>query len=585
MKQNNLNMLESFKFLWRYAKKHKRNFSLFYLGWLVESFLEALSPILIALMIDEVVYYKNLVFFCKISLVFVVSSTFACILFFTLYTIHHYLMSMYTFDIKSAIFNHAQKVNAAYMSDAKAGNIMKLINEDTVACMHIIIRNLFHFINGILKVIFYFAFTYFINYKLGLLMTLTIPFLLFINRKYGRRMREQSSELKNASGIYTSWVYEILKGLREIKLLSAEKIVLSDFLHKFKDITKIKIRTSLLNIQAAKLVDGVRLSVDLLMYLLVGYLALHGEITLGIFVAVVEFYNRANNQMKFLSENNMDMHIRLASIARIHDFLSEETEASWEGKEILKISKGEIAMSGISFSYTQGPELLCDINLNIEGGSHISLAGTSGSGKTTLTNLLLGFYKPDSGQIYIDGTDISKCTLKSIRQNIGIVSQEVIIFEDTLRSNLKMGNPSATDEEILSACDYAAIGAFIRKLPDGLDTIVGREGIGLSGGQKQRLSIARIYLKNPKILILDEATSALDNESEQVVLKAWEHLSQNRTTITIAHRLSTILKSQKVALLKDGRIVNIGTHEELSKDCRYYKEMFENQLQEVSYVS
>ena len=580
MKQKGLTTIESFKFLWKYARKYKLNFFLFYLGWFVESFLEALSPIILALMIDEVVYYQNLSFFYKISLVFVASSLFACILFFNLYTIHSYLMSMYTFDIKQAIYKHALNAKASYMTDTKTGDIMQIIENDAVACMHLIIRNIFHFFNGILKAAFYFFFVYYINWKIGLLMTITVPLILIINRIYGRKIREQSGELRNATGVYTSWIFEVIKGLREIKLLAAEKTVLTSFIRRFKEMAGIKIKTSVLDLKASKLISGFSLLVELALYGLSAYLVIRGELTLGIFFAVVEFYTATNHHMKYLSENNMDMQSRLASVSRIYNFLSTETEESWMGKKSLTLTKGRIQLSKVCFSYNEGSRVLKDVSLAIEGGSHIAFAGVSGSGKSTLANLLLGFYSPDSGHISIDGLDISECSLDTIRKNIGLVSQEVLIFEDTLRANLKMGKPSATDDELMMACDHAAIGDFIRSLPKGLDTIVGREGIHLSGGQKQRLSIARIYLKNPKILIFDEATSSLDNETEALVLNAWDNLAKGRTTITIAHRLSTIVKSDKVAVLQEGSIAAFGTHLDLIKTCLHYQELFENQVQE-----
>ena len=580
MKPTELTTIESFKFLWKYAAKYKLNFILFYLGWFVESFLEALSPILLALMIDEVVYYQNFTFFYKISLVFVASSIFACILYFNLYTIHSYLMSMYTFDIKQAIYKHALNARATYMADVKTGDIMQIIENDGVACMHIIIRNLFHFLNGVLKTAFYFFFVYYIDWRLGLLMTFTLPIILVINRVSGKRMRQQCAKLRDMEGLYTSWIFEVIKGLREIKLLAAEKTVLTSFIHKFKDMTGIKIKTSVLDFKTSKLVDGAQLAVQLSMYVLSAHLIIRGQLTLGVFFAVVEFYSRTNHQMKYLSENNMDMQSHLASVARIHRFLSTETEQSWSGKNPLRVTKGHIDLSHICFSYNQDSHVLKNLSLSIEGGSHVAVVGISGSGKSTLSSLLLGFYSPDSGKITIDGLDVSECTLETLRKSIGLVSQEVLIFEDTLRANLKMGKASATDDELLAACDHAAIGDFIRKLPMGLNTVIGREGINLSGGQKQRLSIARIYLKNPKILIFDEATSSLDNETEELVLDSWDKLSSGRTTLTIAHRLSTIVKSDKVALLREGRIEAFGHHHDLLKNCTHYREMLENQIQE-----
>lgn len=553
---NKLTIFSCLKFLWHYAKKYKRNFLLFYIGWLFQTLLGAATPVLIALMIDEVVYYRNMEFFLKISLIFVVLSVFSCILYFIIYTIHHYLISMYTFDIKSAIFNHATKAKASYLSSVSPGYLMTLLSRDAGECMHIIIRNVIHFINAIIRVLFCILFVWFYSWKMGLLMILALPLTLGVTRYYGKEQRKHSDKYMTAYSGFSGFIFEMLSGLREIKLMAAQKRAGDYFSSHINHMITIKIKSAFVDFKARQFTSLVTLLVDLSMYVMSGFLALNGEITVGGFIAILELFKMASNEIGYLSENNMDMHNRLTNVQRIHDFLHVETEDTWSGTKALKITEGKITFKDISFDYGHRQPLISNLNLTILGGEHVALVGASGSGKTTLINMLLGFYEPKSGTISIDGIDIKDCSLKSLRQQIGVVQQDVLIFDGTIKMNLMLGNIHATDEEMLAACHKAAIGDFILNLPEGLDTIIGKDSRGLSGGQKQRLSIARIYLKNPKILVLDEATSSLDHEAESLVHAAWEELSKGRTTIIISHRASSLQKCDRVIKLIDGSVTN-----------------------------
>jgi ATP-binding cassette, subfamily B, bacterial len=550
---NKLTIFTCMKFLWQYAKKYKRNFILFYIGWLVQTLIGAISPILIALMIDEVVYYKNMEFFLRISLIFVVLSVFSCTLYFAIYTIHHYLISMYTFDIKSSVFNHALRAKPSYLSSVSTGYIMTLLSKDAGECMHIIIRNVLHFINAIIRVLFCLVFVSMYNWKMGVLMISALPLTLFVNRHYGKQRRKQSEKYMTAYSGFSGFAMEMLAGLREIKLMAAQKSADNYFAAHIKEMIKIKIKASFADLKARQLTSLIALLVDLSMYILAGFLAFRGDITLGMFMAILEYFKTSSTEIEYLSENNMDMHNRLVNVQRIYDFLQTKNEDDWEGTKDLEVTEGSIAFNNVSFDFSGRNSLISNIDFHIKGGERVALAGASGSGKTTLVNLLLGFYKPKTGTITIDGMDIEKCSLKSLRQQIGIVQQEVLMFDGTIRMNLKLGNHRATDEEMMAACDKAAIGDFVRSLPQGLDTIIGKEGRGLSGGQKQRFSIARIYLKNPRILIFDEATSSLDHQSESLVHSAWEELCVGRTTIIISHRPSSIEKCDRVINVSEGR--------------------------------
>ena len=245
-----------------------------------------------------------------------------------------------------------------------------------------------------------------------------------------------------------------------------------------------------------------------------------------------------------------------------------------DGAQRLVVKNGEILFRNITFGYDNQKKVLNKVCWNIKAGDHVALVGVSGSGKTTLAHLLLRFYQPSDGNIVIDGVDITECSLESIRKNIGIVQQDTLIFDGTIRQNLLLGNIHANTEQMIEACQLAQIRDFIENLPDGLDTVLGSHGIEVSGGQKQRLAIARIYLKNPSIIIFDEATSALDGETEEVIHEAWKQVLKGKTALVIAHRLRSVMLCDRVAILDNGRIVEEGETEELVKNSERFRGLF-----------
>ncbi|MCG3771989.1 MAG: putative multidrug export ATP-binding/permease protein [Nitrosomonadaceae bacterium] len=276
----------------------------------------------------------------------------------------------------------------------------------------------------------------------------------------------------------------------------------------------------------------------------------------------------------WLVHSYMEAQSRLTRISRVHRFLNEEDETTWSGTNELIVRAGQVEFEHLHFAYEKENTVLADLNLVIPGGRRIAIVGKSGCGKTTLSALLIGLYDPSSGTIRIDGQNLTDCTLKSIRDNIGIVQQDVLMFDATIRENLLLGNPKATDGEIWAACSKAGIADHFESLPEMLETLLGKGGQGLSGGQKQRLAIARIYLKNPPIIVFDEATSALDSETERILHESWGELLEGRTSIVIAHRLSSVMLCDQAALIEDGRVKVMGKPEQLLRDDPIFRELF-----------
>jgi ABC-type bacteriocin/lantibiotic exporter with double-glycine peptidase domain len=572
--EKEFDFFSAISFLSKYIKKHRRNFALFYIGFFFDSILCVIMPIMFSVMIDEIVYYKNIKIFLRISFIVLVLSLFSCILYFMIYTFHAYLMNMYTFDIKLDLFKQIQTAKASYMSDIKSGDVVNTILKDSEECMHFIIRNIFHCGNRILMFLLYIMYIFIISWKLGILVMVVVPLSAYISIKYGRKINKYSNTQRDDYGVYVSWLFEMLKGIKDIRIISAQKIVAQKFTMNHKKIFRVGIKTSVATITSEKIIEFINLVIQLTVYVIIAIMVKNGEVTIGVFTVIITYMNELISSIVYLNQNNMDMHKRLGSIRKVYDFINIETEKDWKAINELNITEGKIEFKNVSFSYKDKNEVLSGINIIIPGGKKFGLIGKSGSGKSTIAGLLVGFYTPQCGEIIIDNQKLSSCSLKSIRKNIGIVQQEVLIFDGTIKENILLGNAAASEAEVLNVCKSAGIYDFINSLPKGIDTTIGSRGVGLSGGQKQRIAIARIYLKNPKIIIFDESTSSLDSKTEEHILNTWEELLENRTAIVIAHRQSSIMLCQRAALIDKGKIVTEGNPYKLCEEDEKFRELF-----------
>ena len=572
--EKKLGYFSSIKFLSKYINKYKRNFFMFYFGWFFDMILAIAIPIIFGIMIDEIVYYQNIDVFLRISLVFVIMSTFSCLLYFLIYSQHGYLMSMYVFGIRKDVFRHLQKSDAQYMTDASTGDIISILQRDAEECMHFVIRNVIHMINNIIRVVVITVYLFLISWQIGLFILVAAPVSVMITAKFGKKIRHYGEEQRTQYGIYISWLYEVLTALRDIRMLGARKKADDAFEKNHKKMFAVDIRSGISSITAHNIMNFINLLVQLMIFAFAGFLAFHNNITIGLLTVIVAFFAMLTRTIQMLSGAYLDGQGRIASVQRICNFLQSPTEDVWKGSDELQVKQGNISFEGVSFNYNKSNAVLDNFSLNINAGERFALVGKSGCGKTTLAYMLIGFYRPQQGEIIIDGKKLSDCTLKSIRQNIGLVAQEVLLFDGSIKDNIMLGNKNATVEEVLFACEHSGLQTFIETLPEGIDTIVGKDGIGLSGGQKQRIAIARIYLKNPKIIIFDEATSALDSETEQEIHEAWKSVLTGRTAIIIAHRQSSVMLCERAAILENGHVVEIGNPQDMVRDSDAFKTLF-----------
>ena len=575
-----LNYFGAIRFLSKYIGNHKKNFIMFYFGWFFDMLLGIVMPILFGIMIDEIVYHQNLDSFLRISLVFVIISVFSCVLYFLIYAQHQYLMSMYVYDIQRDIFRHLQKTNAEFMSDAKTGDIITTVQLYARECMHFVIRNIIHITNDCISLVLLTVYIFFISPWIGLLMFVAVPVSVVINARFGKKIRGYSDKKREYYSGFVSYIYEVFTAIRDIRLLGATNKVSRDITKRHRKMFDVNIKAGVSTITAQNIIAGTNLIIQLAIFALTAYLVSKGNMTIGLLTVVMTYFTSLTYKVKETSDYYLDAQNRIGYIQRIYDFMQSPTEDVWPGKNVLNVRGGEVIAKELSFAYQKSGDILRGFNLHIRPGERFALCGKSGCGKTTFGYMLLGFYDVQSGSITVDGQNLSDCTLKSIRQNIGMISQDVLLFDGSIKENLLLGKPNATNDEIVGALQKAGIWEHVSELPEGIDTVIGSKGFGLSGGQKQRIAIARIYLKNPSIMIFDEATSSLDSETEREIHAAWESVLSERTSIIIAHRQSSVMLCDRAAIIENGRIIETGVPADLEKSSAAFQELFA--LREVS---
>ena len=479
-------------------------------------------------------------------------------------------------DMRRDLFNHLQKLPFSYYDNAKVGQIMSRVTNDLFD-----ITEFSHhcpeefFIAGI-KIVGSFIILGGINIKLTLLIFMLLPLMFVSILLFRKRMKAAFKRNREQIGELNADLEDSLLGIRVVKSFANEDIEKEKFTKsnlKFFDTKKDSYKYMSLFQAGTRFFDGVMY----IAVIVIGSLfMINGHINAADLIAYLLYIQTLITSIRRIVEFTEQFQKGMTGIERFMEIMDEPvTIKDSDGAEDIEGVTGEIDLHGVTFRYAEdGKDVLNKINIHISPGENIAVVGPSGGGKTTLCNLIPRFYEITDGDILIDGKNIKDITLKSLRNNIGVVQQDVYLFSGTVYENILYGSPGATKEEVIEAAKMAGAHEFIEGLQDGYDTYVGERGVKLSGGQKQRISIARVFLKNPPVLILDEATSALDNESELVVQKSLERLSKGRTTFTIAHRLTTIKNASRILFLTPGGITEEGSHEELIKKDGDYAKLY-----------
>lgn len=479
-------------------------------------------------------------------------------------------------DMRKDVFNHLLTMDTEFFNEARIGALMSRITTDLFDITEFSHHMPEEFLVGAIKLILSFIVLLNINWKLALVVYAIIPFMFIFSTNKRKEFRKATLHVKKQIGEINSSVEDTLLGISVVKSFANEGIEKDKFAvdnDKFVDIKRERYYDMAGFFMITEVFAGVMYAI---LIFLGGFMVLNGQITPGELIAFTMYLNMLVTTIERLINFTDVFEAGTTGIERFVEVMEMDNSIfdQADAKDLVNV-KGNIEFDHVYFKYPETPHedpyVLNDIDFKVNVGENIALVGPSGAGKTTISKLIPRFYDVSKGSIKIDGADVRDLTLESLRDNIGIVQQDVYLFSGSVKDNIRYGKDDATDEEILRAAELAGAMEFIDDLPYGLDTYIGERGVKLSGGQKQRISIARVFLKNPPILILDEATSALDNKSEAIVQKSLEELSKGRTTITIAHRLSTIINADEILLLTYEGIAERGSHQELlNQKGKYY---------------
>ena len=418
------------------------------------------------------------------------------------------------------------------------------------------------------------------NWKLALFAIIMMPLAGGLAKSLGKRIGKATSKAGKSSGNLATFLSEIFKGSKMIRIYQKEEEEKNKADEVIDDLVEKNIKIGSVIIRATPIMEALTGFMIAGFIVFSGKLIAAGELGVNNFFSFLAAMMLAYQPIRSLATINMVAYQGAAAFKRIINIIDKKIEIS-DDKNLpdLKIKNSKIKFSNVGFKYESTNErAIKNINIDIEGNSMTAFVGHSGAGKSTIMNLLPRFYDPQEGSIKIDGQDIKNISLKSLRKNLSLVSQDIILFDDTIKNNISYAKSDASNDEIEKACKYAAADEFINKMPNKYETLIGENGIRLSGGQKQRISIARAILKQSPIILLDEATSSLDAESEEIVQNAIINLTKNKTTLVIAHRLSTINNADKIFIMKSGQIIDSGKHENLIQNCEEYKTLYNKQL-------
>ncbi|MCC0873479.1 SAV1866 family putative multidrug efflux ABC transporter [Staphylococcus aureus] len=480
------------------------------------------------------------------------------------------------YDIRKKLSNHLQALSARFYANNQVGQVISRVINDVEQTKDFILTGLMNIWLDCITIIIALSIMFFLDVKLTLAALFIFPFYILTVYVFFGRLRKLTRERSQALAEVQGFLHERVQGISVVKSFAIEDNEAKNFDKKNTNFLTRALKHTRWNAYSFAAINTVTDIGPIIVIGVGAYLAISGSITVGTLAAFVGYLELLFGPLRRLVASFTTLTQSFASMDRVFQLIDEDYDIkNGVGAQPIEIKQGRIDIDHVSFQYNDNEApILKDINLSIEKGETVAFVGMSGGGKSTLINLIPRFYDVTSGQILIDGHNIKDFLTGSLRNQIGLVQQDNILFSDTVKENILLGRPTATDEEVVEAAKMANAHDFIMNFPQGYDTEVGERGVKLSGGQKQRLSIARIFLNNPPILILDEATSALDLESESIIQEALDVLSKDRTTLIVAHRLSTITHADKIVVIENGHIVETGTHRELIAKQGAYEHLY-----------
>jgi len=562
-----------------HVKKYIPELSLTFIFILITSAATAATAWLLDPAIKEIFENKN-----KLML-FVIPV--AIVLAFTIKALSIFITRIITIKVATKICSNISSIMAEklitsdtlYITNKHSGKFISHFTWDVGMIFNTLTGTIVSLVKESITLIFLIGLLFYHDWQLALIALIMIPVTVFFSKNLGKKMGQRTLDSAEKTDKFVKFLSEIIKGSLLIKIYQKEHDEIKNINKVIEDQWKANRKTQQTFLGAAPVMETISAVAIAIVVFFAGYRSFQGVLSLGQFVSFLAALMLAYQPVRALAGLNIGIKSGLVAVRRTYEIIDRINLVKEESHlPDLKINRGNVEFKDINFSYPNNVQALKGVNGTISGGEKVGFVGVSGSGKTTLLNLIPRFFHLSNGKIIIDDQNINEVKLSSLRNKISLVSQDIILFDDTVLKNLTYGYKKASKEDILQACKNSASQEFIEKLPEKYETIIGENGVRLSGGQKQRISIARAILKNAPIILLDEATSSLDSESEKVIHDAIENLTKNKTTIIIAHRLATIKNCNKIFLFDKGKIIDSGTHNELINRSKIYSSLYEKQI-------
>lgn len=569
--------------LLQYLKPYRLHLSGAAVFAMLVSLMTAAQAYLVKPVLDDIFIQKDTVMLALIPLAIIAVSLFKAVANYARAYLIRYVGNRIIQGIRDQLYGHLLLMPLGFYTKQTTGRLMSRVINDAGLAQSVISNVIKDLFQQVVTMVFLIGVLFYQNSSLALIAVLVLPFSYYPITRASRRLRRISKAGQEKLADLTSLLQETFSGIRIVKAFDAEDYETQQFKEKNKDYFRNTMKAIRIAEMTPSLMEVLGAVGAALIIWVGGYQVVQGSMTPGAFLSFLAACWLMYAPIRQISMANNAIQQSLAAVDRVFELFDQKTERDLEkgGREIPPIQK-EIEFQRITFQYEESEEpALKEVNLTVKAGEVVALVGSSGAGKTTLVNLIPRFFEPSEGAILIDGVDIREARLTSLRRQIGIVSQETMLFDDTVANNIAYGMKDVAMEAIIKAAEAACAHLFILQMPQGYQTLIGERGIRLSGGERQRLAIARALLKNPPILILDEATSNLDTESEQMIQKALSHLLKDRTTFVIAHRLSTIQNASQIVVIEQGRIREVGRHEDLLQRSGAYKRLYEMQFKET----
>lgn len=539
-------------------------------------------PWIIKDVIDQVLINKDMVMLNIIAVGILIIFFLRGIFFFGQTYLMSYIGQRVIIDIREAVYRQLQRLSLGYFDKRQTGAIMSSVTNDVSALQAALVESMVELVTEAMILIGSLGAMFFLHWKLSLLTLITMPLVLQAINTFGKKLRQAGRVLQARTADITAILQETISGIRVIKSFAREDYETNRFKQENFFNFRAQMKTSQLLATLTPVIEFLSAIGVTVIIWYGGLEVINGNLTSGALIAFLIYVVNLANPVKRLSRVYGNIQRSLAAAERVFEILDTEPDIKdMPGAIDLPAVEGHVALQQVSFAYSSGQYALREVSLEVKPGQTVAIVGPSGAGKTTIANLLPRFYEVTEGSILVDGKDIRTVTMQSLRQQIGIVPQETVLFNGTVYDNILYGRLDATEAEVIAAAKAANAHSFIDKMPDKYHTHIGERGAKLSGGQRQRISIARAILKDPRILVLDEATSALDTESEKLVQQALDKLMIGRTSFVIAHRLSTVQRADMIVVLDKGRIVEQGTHSELLASGGLYSTLYQVQFREA----